>query len=120
MTENVLRVGRQNCYVSEMTIAELHYGYAFGQDPRNKDDVKKILQTFKCLAAYDSFPIFAETKAGLRRTGKLIEDFDILIGATALYHNMVMVTDNTEHFQRIPNLEIENWVERPQKNILIN
>ena len=46
----------------------------------------------------------------LRRTGKLVEDADILIAATAMKHGMVVVTDNTEHFKRIRGLKVENWL----------
>ena len=46
----------------------------------------------------------------LRRAGKLVEDADILIAATALKHGMVVVTDNTQHFKRIKGLKVENWM----------
>jgi tRNA(fMet)-specific endonuclease VapC len=46
----------------------------------------------------------------LRRIGKLVEDADILIAATAMKHGMVVVTDNTEHFKRIRGLKVENWL----------
>ena len=46
----------------------------------------------------------------LRRTGKLVEDADILIAATAMKHGMVVVTDNTGHFKRIKGLKVENWL----------
>ena len=46
----------------------------------------------------------------LRRAGKLVEDADILIAATAMKHGMVVVTDNTEHFKRIRGLKVENWL----------
>jgi tRNA(fMet)-specific endonuclease VapC len=38
-----------------------------------------------------------------------ISDADILIAATALKHNLVMVTENVQHFRRIPGLSIESW-----------
>ena len=46
----------------------------------------------------------------LRKTGKLVEDADILIAATAMKHGMVVVTDNTQHFKRIKGLKVENWL----------
>lgn len=46
----------------------------------------------------------------LRRRGEPLEDADILIAATALAHGLVLVTDNEKHFQRISNLEVENWL----------
>jgi tRNA(fMet)-specific endonuclease VapC len=46
----------------------------------------------------------------LRRAGKLVEDADILIAATAMKHGMIVVTDNIEHFKRIRGLKVENWL----------
>jgi tRNA(fMet)-specific endonuclease VapC len=39
-----------------------------------------------------------------------IDDFDLLIGTSAVYNNMVMVTYNTKHFERIYDIKIENWI----------
>ena len=36
---------------------------------------------------------------------------DMLIGAHALHVDAVLVTNNTRHFERIPELRLENWVE---------
>jgi len=48
---------------------------------------------------------FAEICAYLRRRGELISDFDILIGATAVFHDLTVLTYNTRHFTRIPDLK---------------
>lgn len=47
----------------------------------------------------------AEIYADLKRQGQLISDADILIAATALTHGLVLVTNNTTHFQRIAGLK---------------
>ncbi len=47
----------------------------------------------------------------LRKKGQLVEDADILIAATALVYEMVVVTDNSRHFDRIKGLKLENWLE---------
>ena len=52
-----------------------------------------------------SYKIYAD----LKKTGRLIDDIDILIAGIALSNNLVMVTDNTEHFKRIGGLKVENW-----------
>lgn len=49
---------------------------------------------------------FAETRATLRRRGQIIPDFDILIAATALHHDLTMLTFNLRHFERVPDLRI--------------
>lgn len=48
----------------------------------------------------------------LKPQGQLIEDADTLIAATALEEQAILVTDNTKHFARVPNLNLENWIER--------
>lgn len=51
----------------------------------------------------------AEIYAYLKKRGTLIEDADILIAAIALVENLVLVTDNVRHFERVDGLQIENW-----------
>jgi tRNA(fMet)-specific endonuclease VapC len=45
----------------------------------------------------------------LRKAGSLIEDADILVAATALVHNAILVTNNTRHLVRIRGLQLEDW-----------
>lgn len=52
----------------------------------------------------------AEVYADLKTRGALIGDGDILIGATALVNGLRIVTDNEEHFRRIPGLAVDNWL----------
>jgi tRNA(fMet)-specific endonuclease VapC len=47
--------------------------------------------------------------ASLKKSGRLIDDIDILIAGIALSNNLVMVTDNTDHFERIAGLKVKNW-----------
>jgi tRNA(fMet)-specific endonuclease VapC len=51
----------------------------------------------------------AEIYADLYRSGRLISDADILIAATALTHNLVLVTEKASHFERIAGLRLESW-----------
>jgi tRNA(fMet)-specific endonuclease VapC len=45
----------------------------------------------------------------LHRAGRLIDDADILIAATALVHDLTLVTNNRAHFERSPGLRIVSW-----------
>jgi tRNA(fMet)-specific endonuclease VapC len=38
--------------------------------------------------------------------GRLISDMDLLIAATAMHHNLTLVTRNHRHFERVPNLRL--------------
>jgi len=54
---------------------------------------------------------FGKTKTSLKKAGELIGDFDLVIATTALVHNLTLITNNISHFQRIPSLKIENWLQ---------
>lgn len=58
----------------------------------------------------NTLEIAAQIYANLSQKGKLIEDDDIFIGATALENNAVLITNNESHLGRIENLKIENWM----------
>lgn len=53
---------------------------------------------------------FGALKAQLRQSGQPLADFDLLIASVALVENRVLVTNNSRHYQRIPDLQLENWV----------
>ena len=53
----------------------------------------------------------AEIYADLRGRGSLIGDADILIAATALVHGLGVVTNNQDHFKRVPGLSVGTWSE---------
>ncbi len=52
----------------------------------------------------------AEIYADLRKQGELISDADILIAASALVHGLGIITNNENHFKRIMDLRLENWL----------
>ena len=53
----------------------------------------------------------AEIYAYLKKQGNLIEDADILMASIAIVENLVLVTNNIKHFERIESLATENWLE---------
>ena len=54
-----------------------------------------------------TFDIAAQIYAQLKQKGNLIEDADLFIGVSALENDAVLITNNANHLQRIPNLKIE-------------
>jgi len=108
--KKIKEVGIANCFTSEITIAELKYGAECSRRrEQNRALVEDFTAKFKALPIFDTFDIYAKEKARLRKLGTLIDDFDLLIGSTALFHNLVMVTDNVEHLGRLEGITIENW-----------
>ena len=110
--EHIINVGYKNCYVSEITIAELYYGAS--KSNRREDhikDVEFIANNFEILPIFPVLELYGDIRAELEQQGNPIDDFDILIGSTALINQLVMVTDNVRHLGRLPNIIIENWKE---------
>jgi predicted nucleic acid-binding protein len=54
--------------------------------------------------------IFGRLKALLEIKGTRLDDFDLMIAACALTHNLTLVTSNEMHFRRIDGLKVTNWV----------
>ncbi len=108
--EKIIEVEPKNCFVSEITIAELYYGASKSNNREERiKDVEFIATKFDVLPIFPALELFGDIKAKLEADGNRIDDFDILIGATALINNMVVVTDNIKHLERLPNINIENW-----------
>lgn len=109
--QRALGVGFDQIAISAMTTAELYYG-AFKSNftDRNLKAITALTQRF---ILWDSLSeidrIFGKTKADLEKRGAPIEDADLLIAAFALHHQAVLVTNNVRDFQRIPDLQTENW-----------
>jgi len=54
----------------------------------------------------DTMRHFARLRALLRKQGNLIPDLDLLIAVTALEHELVLLTRNRRHFERVPDLRL--------------
>ncbi|MFZ4464648.1 MAG: type II toxin-antitoxin system VapC family toxin [Bacteroidales bacterium] len=104
------QVDPQNCFISEITLAELKFGVA---NSENKEKNQKTLDNFltgvKIVPIFHSLDLYAAEKARLRTAGTILDDFDLLIGVTSITHNLTMVTNNTSHLKRIEGIILEDW-----------
>ncbi len=113
--ETIVReVGVFSLSIANVTLAELYFG---AYNSRKVDaNIKRIEIFKKNLTVYSDSDISAEAfgrfKSKLRSEGKIIEDFDILIASIAYVNNCILVTNNPNHFDRIDELKIENWLEK--------
>ncbi|KOS07974.1 DNA-binding protein [Flavobacterium akiainvivens] len=106
-------VGFHNCAISEITLAELIYGAEHSNNPeKNLQLIEAFTQRLTIIPIIDCIYLYAKEKSRLRKSGQLISDFDLLIGATAISSNLIMVTENIAEFERLQDIIIENWVVR--------
>lgn len=103
-------IGINNCFISEITIAELKYGIENSKTPEKmRPIVDAFISKFAIIPIFNSLELYAKEKSRLRKSGELIDDFDILIGTSAIVNNMIMVTNNVNHIERLSNITIEDW-----------
>lgn len=107
------QIDLKNCAISEITLAELFFGAEISSNPvKNHKLIDSFTGHIKILPIFNAIPIYAKEKVRLRNKGEMISDFDLLIGATAIANDLIMVTENLKEFRRISNIQIENWIER--------
>ena len=111
--EKFQAVGSENCAISEITLAELIFGAENSTNPKkNYALIEDLSDQFMILPILNAIYVYGKEKARLRSAGTMISDFDLLIGATALEKDLIMVTENVKEFERIQGLKIENWIKR--------
>lgn len=116
VAEKMNAVGFENCYISEITIAELKYGaelgHAQGFSQRNQH-LNEFLSSINVLPIIDVLDLYAKEKVRLRLAGTPADDnFDLLIGCTAVKYGMIMVTENIKDFKNIQGIQLQNWIQR--------
>lgn len=98
--------------MSAVSWGELMFG---AQQSRSPDDAMAALEELSTHIGILPLPMaagafYGELRATLARDGQMMGANDIWIAAHALAEEVVLVTNNTREFCRVPDLRIENWV----------
>lgn len=98
--------------ISVITACELAFGVAKTGSARNRAALETFLLPLQ-IAPFDDTVIwrYAQLRAELQHSGKLIGALDMQIAAHALQLGCTLVTNNTREFERIPGLSLENWAQ---------
>ncbi len=114
LDEIIREKGIENCSISEITIAELRFGAENSQDPiKSNSAVDNFLNGITIIPIISSLRLYAKEKVRLRKLGKPMNDeFDLLIGVTAVQNKMKLITDNIKDFENIKDIDTENWFKR--------
>lgn len=115
-TERMVRKFREmepgSIVVPEMVRAELLFGCLKSSRPKdNVEAVERILSPFRRLSfGSEAAEHYARIRAELERSGRLIGPNDLVIAATVRAAGAVLVTNNLSEFERVPDLECEDWL----------
>lgn len=113
LTEHLFRISAAAQFTSCICVMELRYG------SRRRPDHKTFWQKIETevLSKVITLPITEEIAiiagdlaAILASRGKGISPEDLLIAATAINSDLILITANERHFKRIPSLKVENWL----------
>ncbi len=115
LVAKVAGVPPEQQFTSSITLGELVYG-AHRLRARTPILIQKIEDSLLPnlpVLSFDSTAArrYGEIRAELERLGIPIGDADMRIAAIALSRGLRVVTGNERHFRRVPELEIENWLE---------
>lgn len=107
--DRVVQLRPDGIAISVISLAELYDGVFGGTDPAGKeqellDFLARGIASVELDAA--TATLFARERSRLRRAGSPIGDLDLLIAATALRHNLTLLSNNRRHFQRINGLNL--------------
>ena len=104
-------VSTQLC-ISSISVAELIFGAENSQTPeKNLKVIENFLSRLQILDyGVDAAIQYGNIKAHLKKVGTPIGENDLHIAAHARSKGLILVTNNTKEFERVPALQIENWV----------
>ena len=99
--------------ISSITLAELEYGMKHSSNPaKNEQALLRFLLPFSVLPFGSAAASeYGEIRAYLHSQGTPIGPLDMLIAGHARAEKLILVTNNVREFERVPNLEIENWAD---------
>lgn len=114
LDEIIKEKGKSNCFISEVTVLELRYGAENSENPaKSHKAVDLFVNGITIIPIFGSIKRYAKEKVRLRKVGKPIHDeFDLLIGVTAIENKLTLVTDNVKDFELLEGIKIENWFVR--------
>ena len=98
--------------ISSVTVAELRYGAEKSSRPKqNLEALGRFLLPLEVLAfGEEAAAAYGRVRATLEKVvGTPIGPLDTLIAAHAVSMGVMLVTNNTREFQRVPDLEVEDW-----------
>ena len=108
--ERLLERAPSELCISVVTLAELRYG----ADHRRSKKLHALIDAFVRSVSVAPFDAAAATAFGvlaaeLMGVGTPIGQLDTMIAAHALSLSVTLVTNNTKHYSKVPNLRIDNW-----------
>jgi tRNA(fMet)-specific endonuclease VapC len=110
VTRRLQALQTQGLALSIISVAELWEGVHFSKDPaRSETMLSEFLSGVVILGIDEEIcRRLGQLRGLLRSAGKLVGDFDLLLAASAMRHDLTLLTNNHKHFERIEGLRVES------------
>lgn len=102
-------VAREDQFTSAVVIGELFEVAFLSGSARHLEQIEREVLPRVSVLPYEvgAAALFGRLAARLRSEGRKLADADLQIAATAIHHDLALVTGNVRHFRRIPELKLE-------------
>jgi predicted nucleic acid-binding protein len=113
LLKRLKKIPRRDQFTTTITIAEVYYGVM------KASNRTRLLELFEAVLlpratilpfSFSAAKKYGEIRSFLEKQGTPLAHADLQIAAIALSMNMILVTGNLKHFQRVPQLAVENWL----------
>lgn len=111
VAQNLLAQSPNDIFVPTIVLYELEVGLAKSQAPqKRRRQLKTLLNTIKIVPFGEKEArVTAQIRANLEQLGTPIGPYDTLIAGTAVANGAILITHNTAEFQRVGNLQLQDW-----------
>lgn len=113
LLKQLVGIPRRKQFISTITVSEIVYGAVKSDRPNyHLNNLANILLPSVNVIGFDSKAAYVcgRLRAELEKKGMRLDLADLEIASIAIAGDFVLITGNTKHFQRIPALQIENWL----------
>lgn len=112
LIERFAQLHPSRVFLSPVVLGELEVGYFKGdRSPKRRKVLEHIVSHAQALTLDAKVSaVYGRLRSELETAGTPIGPNDTWIAAEALHHKLVLVTDNVREFQRVPKLNVENWL----------
>lgn len=113
LLERLTLVPKTEQYISTITVSEIVYGAAKSSRPAyHLKNLESVLLPSVNVVGFDSKAAYVcgRLRAELEKKGLPLDLADLEIAAIAIAGNFILITGNIKHFERVPDLKLENWL----------
>ena len=98
--------------LSSISLSELEYGVSKSKyREKNREALIHFVSGFDIIYFDEKdAEVYGLIRADLENRGVTIGPYDMQIAAMAISRNLTLITNNTDEFQRVRDLKLENWI----------